>query len=121
MAEEKKYSLITLDKGSANEAAPLEAGETHEEETIVVSSARGVSAKPAAGADRAQETSSSADLQQEAAPRKTAEDKSPQNKPSSKESSQDDEGVPFQRMQTIIIVCLIAVIVIFLIYFNFLR
>lgn len=121
MAEEKKYSLITLDKGSADEAASLEAGETHEEETIVVSSARGVSAKPAAGADGVQAASSSADLQQEATPCKTAQDKASQNKPSSKELPQDDEGVPFQRMQTIIIVCLIAVIVIFLIYFNFLR
>lgn len=121
MAEEKKYSLITLDKGSADEAAPLEAGETHEEETIVVSSVRGVSAKPAAGADGAQAISLSADLQQEVAPRKTTQEKPSQSKPSSKGSSQDDEGVPFQRMQTIIIVCLIAVIVIFLIYFNFLR
>lgn len=121
MTEEKKYSLITLDKGSAVEVAPHKVGEAPEEETIVVSSVRGVSAKPAAGADSAQATSSSSDPRHEVASYKTTQDKPPQNKPSSNEPSQDDEGVPFQRMQTVIIVCLIAVIVIFLIYFNFLR
>lgn len=121
MIEEKKYSLITLDKGSVDEVAPHEAGDAPEEETIVVSSARGVSAKPAAGADSVQATSSSSDPQHEVASRKTTQDKPSQSKLSSNESSQDDEGVPFQRMQTVIIVCLIAVIVIFLVYFNFLR
>lgn len=120
MAEEKKYSLITLDKGNADEAAPHEVHEVREEETIVVSSARGVSTKSAAGTSSVQPVSSADEPQQEALHRKPTQNKS-QSKPSPKDSSQDDEGVPFQRMQTAIIICLIAVIVLFLIYFNFLR
>ena len=125
MVEEKKYSLITLDKGEAD-AAPTNETETpaDEEELIVVSSARGTSTRsltsdagvrdhqvrPTVATNEEAQVDSGVPARPQDGPRNDQQD-----------DPQGDEGVPFQRMQTVIIVCLIAVIVLFLIYFNFLR
>lgn len=118
-SEEQKYSLISVDTGTAEEEAGVRT--RHEvadgEETIVVSS-RGV-------VNEAEKASTVPDLEHS----QTTRVHSGANSVPSHESGQlaqdddvdDDDQIPFQRMQGIIIVCLIVIIVAFLVYFNFIR
>ena len=128
--QQKKYSLINLDTGEAEEASGVRTTRSvvDGEETIVVQSA------PASGEDVASvaviETPQQAEVRAEA----PIEDHSAEAedhavttvawskpKPQTGDDIDGEEEVPFKRMQAIIIVCLIALIAIFFIYFNFLR
>lgn len=133
MAEEKqKYSLISLDTGEEPvETTVLEkrAGVTTTtqvvdgEETIRVSSAveaptpadefvdAAVSAEDLPGAAGAQvsDTRKSEEPVQEEAPTHTSD------------APEDEEPVPYRRMQSVIVLCLIVLIAVFLVYFNFFR
>lgn len=127
MAEEKqKYSLISLDTGEE----PIETTEVEEragvttttqvidgEETIRVSSA----GRTAATADAAalsevadgqppmRDARRDEELVQEEAPTHTSD------------APEDEEPVPYRRMQSAIILCLVVLIVAFIVYFNFFR
>lgn len=133
MAEDKqKYSLISLDTGEE----PVETTEVEEragvttttqvidgEETIRVSSA-GRTAATADAASLVEDLSEAADgqapmrerdahhgeeLVQEEAPTHTSD------------APEDEEPVPYRRMQSVIIICLVVLIVAFIAYFNFFR
>lgn len=129
MAEEKqKYSLISLDTGEE----PVETTEVEEragvttttqvidgEETIRVSSA----GRTAATVDAA----SLAEAADEQAPMRE-HDAYHGNEPVQEEAptftsdeSEDEEPVPYRRMQSVIVLCLIVLIAVFLVYFNFFR
>ena len=131
MAEDKqKYSLISLDTGEE----PVETTEVEEragvttttqvvdgEETIRVSSAGRTAATADAGVpaeDLSEVTGGQAPLRaarhgdepaQEAAPTHTSD------------APEDEEPVPYRRMQSVIVLCLIVLIAVFLVYFNFFR
>lgn len=133
MAEEKqKYSLISLDTGDEPvETTVLEgrAGVTTTtqvvdgEETIRVSSAveaptpadalvnDAVPAEDLAGAAEAQafDARRGEEPVQEEAPAHASD------------APEDEEPVPYRRMQSAIILCLVVLIVAFIVYFNFFR
>lgn len=113
MAEEKqKYSLISLDTGEE----PVETTEVEEragvttttqvidgEETIRVSSA----GRTAASVDAAVPAGNLLEAADEQAPMRDAR--------------RGEEPVPYRRMQSVIVLCLIVLIAVFLVYFNFFR
>lgn len=133
MAEEKqKYSLISLDTGEE----PVETTEVEEragvttttqvidgEETIRVSSTGGTAVTADAGvpaenlpeaADgqapmRERDAHHGEELVQEEAPTHASDE------------PEDEEPVPYRRMQSVIIICLVVLIVAFIAYFNFFR
>ena len=129
MAEEKqKYSLISLDTGEEGRTAVSveeRAGVTTTtqvidgEETIRVSSAEKAAAPVDAAVpaeDPAEHTDSSfqaavrsEELVQEEVPTPTSD------------SPEDEEPVPYRRMQLVIVLCLVVLIAVFLVYFNFFR
>lgn len=133
MAEEKqKYSLISLDTGEE----PVETTEVEEragvttttqvvdgEETIRVSSA----GRTAASVDAASLAEDLAEATDEQAPMRDR-DAYHGNEPVQEEAptftsdeSEDEEPVPYRRMQSVIVLCLIVLIAVFLVYFNFFR
>lgn len=131
MAEEKqKYSLISLDTGEE----PVETTEVEEragvttttqvidgEETIRVSSA-GRTATTADAAALAEDLSEAADEQ--APMRDARRGEEPDQEEASTHISdepEDEEPVPYRRMQSVIVLCLIVLIAVFLVYFNFFR
>ncbi len=118
-SEEQKYSLISVDTGIAEEEPSVRT--RHEiidgEETIVVSSRATVK--------EATKMSPTSDLGRHQMD-STRSDASSASSRESDQLGQDDspdgdDQIPFQRMQGVIIVCLIAIIVAFLVYFNFIR
>lgn len=128
--QQKKYSLINLDTGEAEEAAGVRTTRSviDGEETIVVQSA------PAGREDVASVAAPEPVQQAEARAEVLIEDHPAETedhavttvtwskpKPRPEDETEGEEEVPFKRMQAIIIVCLIALIVIFFVYFNFLR
>lgn len=129
MTNEKRYTLIKLDAGSSNDEGEAVESENalEQEETIVVSAAgaRRSGALPAQEEDVVRiDSSSLADGEAKEARAADPAEEQPEAFSAdgrSGEADGDSEGVPFQRMQTIIIICLIVVIVAFLVYFNFLR
>ncbi len=120
-SEDKKYSLISVDTGVAEEEAGVRTRRevVDGEETIVVSSAAPVASEPTETAsDSGRVAASQGD--------RARSDADPVVFSGSEELLQDDDAsdddqIPFQRMQGIIIVCLIVLIVAFLVYFNFIR
>lgn len=133
MAEEKqKYSLISLDTGEELvETTEVEerAGVTTTtqvidgEETIRVSSA----GRTAATADAAVLVEDLSEAIDEQAPMRE-HDAYHGNEPVQEEAptftsdeSEDEEPVPYRRMQSVIVLCLIVLIAVFLVYFNFFR
>lgn len=131
MAEEKqKYSLISLDTGEE----PIETTEVEEragvttttqvidgEETIRVSSAGGT----AATADAAAPAEDLPEVTDEQAPMRDArhgEELVQEEVPTHiSDAPEDEEPVPYRRMQSVIVLCLIVLIAVFLVYFNFFR
>lgn len=131
MAEEKqKYSLISLDTGEE----PVETTEVEEragvtttmqvidgEETIRVSSAR----RTAASVDAAAPAEDLAEAADEQAPMRDArrgEELVQEEAPThTSDAPEDEEPVPYRRMQSVIVLCLIVLIAVFLVYFNFFR
>lgn len=131
MAEEKqKYSLISLDTGEE----PVETTEVEEragvttttqvidgEETIRVSSA----GRTAATADAAVLVEDLSEAIDEQAPMRDArhgEEPAQEEAPThTSDASEDEEPVPYRRMQSVIVLCLIVLIAVFLVYFNFFR
>lgn len=119
MAEEKKYSLISVDTGSTEVEAGVRTRRevVNGEETIVVSSS--------APMDETADMTSAADHLARSQTERANSDVGPD--PLGKRDQQlqdhdmDDDQIPFRRMQGIIIVCLIVLIAAFLIYFNFVR
>lgn len=131
MAEEKqKYSLISLDTGEELvETTEVEerAGVTTTtqvidgEETIRVSSA----GRTAATADAAVLVEDLSEAIDEQAPMRDARHgEEPAQEEASTHTSdapEDEEPVPYRRMQSVIVLCLIVLIAVFLVYFNFFR
>lgn len=131
MAEEKqKYSLISLDTGEELvETTEVEerAGVTTTtqvidgEETIRVSSA----GRTAATADAAVLVEDLSEAIDEQAPMRDArhgEEPAQEEAPThTSDASEDEEPVPYRRMQSVIVLCLIVLIAVFLVYFNFFR
>lgn len=131
MAEEKqKYSLISLDTGEE----PVETTEVEEragvttttqvidgEETIRVSSA----GRTAATADAAVLVEDLSEATDEQAPMRDArhgEEPAQEEVPThTSDAPEDEEPVPYRRMQSVIVLCLIVLIAVFLVYFNFFR
>lgn len=131
--EEKKYSLIDLDTGSAEEEFGVKTTRTvvDGEETIVVQS------EPARDEQFGGDSASATDLSAEeaevvaaieaeaqvAAPERDHEVIVETSEASTKptDPAGEDDEVPFKRMQSVIIICLIVIIVVFLVYFNFIR
>lgn len=131
MAEDKqKYSLISLDTGEE----PVETTEVEEragvttttqvidgEETIRVSSA----GRTAATADAAVLVEDLSEATDEQAPMRDArhgEEPAQEEAPThTSDAPEDEEPVPYRRMQSVIILCLIVLIAVFLVYFNFFR
>lgn len=133
MAEEKqKYSLISLDTGEE----PVETTEVEEragvttttqvidgEETIRVSSA----GRTAASVDAAVPAEGLAEAADEQVPMREHDayhDKEPVQEEAPTHISdepEDEEPVPYRRMQSVIVLCLIVLIAVFLVYFNFFR
>lgn len=131
MAEEKqKYSLISLDTGEE----PVETTEVEEragvttttqvidgEETIRVSSA----GRTAASVDAAVPAEDLPEAADEQAPMRDARrgEEPAQEEESThiSDAPEDEEPVPYRRMQSVIVLCLIALIAVFLVYFNFFR
>lgn len=131
MAEEKqKYSLILLDTGEE----PVETTEVEEragvttttqvidgEETIRVSSA----GRTAATADAAVLVEDLSEATDEQAPMRDArhgEEPAQEEAPThASDEPEDEEPVPYRRMQSVIIICLVVLIVAFIAYFNFFR
>lgn len=133
MAEEKqKYSFISLDTGEE----PVETAEVEEragvttttqvidgEETIRVSSA----GRTAATADAAVPAEGLAEVADERAPMRErdarhGEELIQEETPThASDEPEDEEPVPFRRMQSVIIICLVVLIVAFIAYFNFFR
>lgn len=133
MAEDKqKYSLISLDTGEE----PVETTEVEEragvttttqvidgEETIRVSSA----GRTAATADAAVLVEDLSEATDEQAPMRerdarhgeeSAQEEAPTH---TSDAPEDEEPVPYRRMQSVIIICLVVLIVAFIAYFNFFR
>lgn len=131
MAEEKqKYSLISLDTGEELvETTEVEerAGVTTTtqvvdgEETIRVSSA----GRTAATADAAVLVEDLSEATDEQAPMRDArhgEEPAQEEAPThTSDAPEDEEPVPYRRMQSVIVLCLIVLIAVFLVYFNFFR
>lgn len=131
MAEDKqKYSLISLDTGEE----PVETTEVEEragvttttqvidgEETIRVSSA----GRTAATADAAVLVEDLSEATDEQAPMRDArhgEEPAQEEAPThTSDAAEDEEPVPYRRMQSVIVLCLIVLIAVFLVYFNFFR
>lgn len=131
MAEDKqKYSLISLDTGEE----PVETTEVEEragvttttqvidgEETIRVSSA----GRTAATADAAVLVEDLSEATDEQAPMRDArhgEEPAQEETPThTSDAPEDEEPVPYRRMQSVIVLCLIVLIAVFLVYFNFFR
>lgn len=131
MAEDKqKYSLISLDMGEE----PVETTEVEEragvttttqvidgEETIRVSSA----GRTAATADAAVLVEDLSEATDEQAPMRDArhgEEPAQEEAPThTSDAPEDEEPVPYRRMQSVIVLCLIVLIAVFLVYFNFFR
>lgn len=133
MAEEKqKYSLISLDTGEE----PVETTEVEEragvttttqvvdgEETIRVSSA-GRTAATVDAASLAEDLAEAADEQAPMRERYARRDEElvQEEAPTfTSDESEDEEPVPYRRMQSVIVLCLIVLIAVFLVYFNFFR
>lgn len=127
--EEKKYSFISVDAGEPETSARVEeqAGVRTSrtvvdgEDTIVVSTVASASdgEEPAnfAGSEPAvQVSSSNSDSAQDAREMPRSLDHR-----STEQGEDEDENVPFARMQAIIIIALVALIIVFFVYFNFLR
>lgn len=133
MAEEKqKYSLISLDTGEESvETTEVEerAGVTTTtqvidgEETIRVSSA----GRTAASVDAAVLAEDLAEAADEQAPMREhdarcGEEPVREEAPTlTSDAPEDEEPVPYRRMQSVIVLCLIVLIAVFLVYFNFFR
>lgn len=133
MAEDKqKYSLISLDTGEE----PVETTEVEEragvttitqvidgEETIRVSSA----GRTAATADAAVLVEDLSEATDEQAPMRErdahhGEELVQEEAPThASDEPEDEEPVPYRRMQSVIVLCLIVLIAVFLVYFNFFR
>ena len=131
MAEDKqKYSLILLDTGEE----PVDTTEVEEragvttttqvidgEETIRVSSA----GRTAATADAAVLVEDLSEATDEQAPMRDArhgEEPAQEEAPThTSDAPEDEEPVPYRRMQSVIVLCLIVLIAVFLVYFNFFR
>lgn len=133
MAEEKqKYSLISLDTGEE----PVETTEVEEragvttttqvvdgEETIRVSSAGRTAATADAGVP-AEDLSEAADERASMRERdaRHGEELVREEAPThASNEPEDEEPVPYRRMQSVIIICLVVLIVAFIAYFNFFR
>lgn len=133
MAEDKqKYSLISLDTGEE----PVETTEVEEragvttttqvidgEETIRVSSTGRTAATADAGVP-AEDLSEAADGQAPMRERdahhgeELVQEEAPTH---ASDAPEDEELVPYRRMQSVIVLCLIVLIAVFLVYFNFFR
>ena len=133
MAEEKqKYSLISLDTGEE----PVETTEVEEragvttttqvvdgEETIRVSSAGRTAATADAGVpaeDLSEVTGGQAPMRERDA-RHGEEPVQEEASTLTSDAPEDEEPVPYRRMQSVIVLCLIVLIAVFLVYFNFFR
>lgn len=131
MAEEKqKYSLISLDTGEE----PVETTEVEEragvttttqvidgEETIRVSSA-GRTAATVDAASLAEDLAEAADEQAPMRDARRSEELVQEEAPThTSDAPEDEEPVPYRRMQSVIVLCLIVLIAVFLVYFNFFR
>ena len=131
MAEEKqKYSLISLDTGEE----PVETTEVEEragvttttqvvdgEETIRVSSAGRTAATADAGVpaeDLSEVTGGQAPMRDARHGEEPAQGEAPTH---TSDAPEDEEPVPYRRMQSVIVLCLIVLIAVFLVYFNFFR
>lgn len=133
MAEEKqKYSLISLDTGEELvETTEVEerAGVTTTtqvvdgEETIRVSSAGRTAATADAGVpaeDLSEVTGGQAPMRERDA--RHGEEPVQEEAPTlTSDAPEDEESVPYRRMQSVIVLCLIVLIAVFLVYFNFFR
>lgn len=133
MAEEKqKYSLISLDTGEELvETTEVEerAGVTTTtqvvdgEETIRVSSA-GRTAATADAAVLVEDLPEAADEQAPMRERDARHGEEPVQEEAptlTSDAPEDEEPVPYRRMQSVIVLCLIVLIAVFLVYFNFFR
>lgn len=133
MVEEKqKYSLISLDTGEELvETTEVEerAGVTTTtqvvdgEETIRVSSTGRTAATADAGVP-AEDLSEAADERVPMRERdaRHGEELVREEAPThASDEPEDEEPVPYRRMQSIIVLCLIVLIAVFLVYFNFFR
>lgn len=131
MAEEKqKYSLISLDTGEELvETTEVEerAGVTTTtqvvdgEETIRVSSAGRTAATADAGVpaeDLSEVTGGQAPMRDARHGEEPAQEEAPTH---TSDAPEDEEPVPYRRMQSVIVLCLIVLIAVFLVYFNFFR
>lgn len=131
MAEDKqKYSLISLDTGEE----PVETTEVEEragvttttqvidgEETIRVSSA-GRTAATADAAVLVEDLSEATDEQAPMRDVRHGEEPAQEEAPThASDAPEDEEPVPYRRMQSVIVLCLIVLIAVFLVYFNFFR
>lgn len=129
MAEEKqKYSLISLDTGEGGRTAVSveeRAGVTTTtqvidgEETIRVSSAEKAAA-PEDAAVPAEDSAEATDAPASDARRSEELVREEAPTPAS-DSPEDEEPVPYHRMQLVIVLCLVVLIAVFLVYFNFFR
>lgn len=129
MAEEKqKYSLISLETGEGGRTAVSveeRAGVTTTmqvvdgEETIRVSSAE----KAAAPVDAAVPAEDPAEATDAPASdvRRSEELVQEEVLTPASDSPEDEEPVPYRRMQLVIVLCLVVLIAVFLVYFNFFR
>lgn len=127
MAEDKqKYSLISLDTGEE----PVETTEVEEragvttttqvidgEETIRVSSA-GRTAATVDAASLAEAADEQAPMRDARHGEEPAQEEAPTH---TSDAPEDEEPVPYRRMQSVIVLCLIVLIAVFLVYFNFFR
>lgn len=90
------------------------------EETIRVSSA----GRTAATADAAVLVEDLSEATDEQAPRDARHGEEPAQEEAPTHTSdapEDEEPVPYRRMQSVIVLCLIVLIAVFLVYFNFFR
>lgn len=131
MAEEKqKYSLISLDTGEELvETTEVEerAGVTTTtqvvdgEETIRVSSAGRTAATADAGVpaeDLSEVTGGQAPMRDARHGEEPVQEEAPTL---TSDAPEDEEPVPYRRMQSVIVLCLIVLIAVLLVYFNFFR
>lgn len=131
MAEDKqKYSLISLDTGEE----PVETTEVEEragvttttqvidgEETIRVSSAGRTAATADAGVpaeDLSEVTGGQAPMRDARHGEEPVQEEAPTL---TSDAPEDEEPVPYRRMRSVIIICLVVLIVAFIAYFNFFR
>lgn len=130
MSDEKKYSFISVDTGSDSDTGePSKVRTTRDvidgEETFVVSSAPADESRNASAITEGTSNAAASKIgtpkevtSENEIPRETTETAVPKIKASNNDESDE---VPFQRMQTIIIISLAVLIVAFFLYFNFLR